>query len=147
MSRYLILAASLLASTGAFAQGPAASAIFEQYGLIGIWSVDCVQPASRQNTYIIFRTTGGAQVQRDVMIDAATRSSVSTIDSAAVVSSNEIKFVQDNERGRLTINVILANNRWRALRSVRENGEKLIENGLFAGDHADTPWLNKCGGV
>jgi hypothetical protein len=72
------------------------------------------------------------------------RSIVSIIDAGTPISSNEIRFTQDNDRGRLTVNMLIANGRWRVFRSVRESGEKLVDNGLFAGDSNDTPWLQKC---
>jgi hypothetical protein len=126
------------------AQAASVKDLFEQRGLLGIWSADCTKPASQQNQYIVHRALDAAHVQRDTMVSATERIAVVVLETAAVSAPNELTMAASGHGARLSISYRFEGKRLRVMQFVREDGTKFIVDGRRVGA-GEMPWLNKCG--
>jgi hypothetical protein len=136
-------AASILLAAPA-AQAATVQEVIQNFGLIGVFAVDCSKPASAQNSYVVQRAVDAEHVQRDLMIGPAARQNFYVVDRAEVAKPNEVAISMTSEGRRLNLLLRAEPKRMRTIESAPENGAKLIADGRFVDNGAQTPWLNKC---
>jgi hypothetical protein len=117
--------------------------IFEKFGLLGNWSVDCTKPASPQNPYLTHRALGSDRVERGPILNSASPSTLFVVDQAAEVKPNEVAFSFNNGKTHVKLVVRVEHNRMRTMERSYDNGEG---SPILGGREAnrDTPWFNKC---
>ena len=122
--------AGVAAATPARALGSARQ-VFEKFGLIGIWSPDCSQPASPDNEYLVFRALDGQRVQNDGMVGPTERRYAVIIDSAAEAGPNEIIIAVQHQEVRWRVE----GTRMRPLERLDDGSKAAVEKEL---------WIQKC---
>jgi hypothetical protein len=119
------------------------TALFEKYGLIGIFAADCSKPASNDNRYFVNRVIDAGHVQRDEMSGPTTRDNVSVLDKASALGPSEVSVA--GMRDDQTIEGIWRVEGGRQIGTeVTIGGKKRISNARYVGGSA-VPWLSKCG--
>jgi hypothetical protein len=141
-SRTLVAAGILLCATAA-AQAQSARADFEKLGLMGTHTLDCSQPVSETNGYIIYRALDATRVQRDTMVGATNRLYVSIAESASATAPNEITVTGTTEGKKLVYTIKVDGQKHRVW-TWTEDGVKSVENGVWTEQKYEMPWLNKC---
>jgi hypothetical protein len=144
VSRICIVVA-LYVMAAAAAQAASLQALFERYGMVGTWAFNCSQPASEQNPYIFYRVVDPEHVARDTQNSPTNRINVSVAEFLVESNPNEVVIVVKTEQGRTNLTVRLDRKRMRTFQSTRDSGEKVIVNGRFTANDAETLWYSKCG--
>jgi hypothetical protein len=128
------------------AQAATDAKIAGQFGLIGVWAMDCARPASVQNTYETM------SVAADGTIDAVIDTQVTGIDGLShlhalqLVDGGMVQLIWHSTvtGSTLTITIAKKGNLQHSWKSVQSDGKVLIDNGLFVASHMPTPWFEKC---
>jgi hypothetical protein len=141
-SRALVAAGTLLGATIA-AHAQSARADFEKLGLMGTHTLDCSQPVSESNGYIIYRALDATRVQRDTMTGPSTRMFVSIAETASATAPNEIT-VTGTADGKKLVYIIKVDGQKHRVWTWTEDGVKSVENGVWTEQKYEMPWLNKC---
>jgi hypothetical protein len=141
-SRALVAAGILLCATAA-AHAQSARADFEKLGLMGTHTLDCSQPVSESNGYIIYRALDATRVQRDTMTGPTTRMFVSIAESASSTAANEITVTGTSD-GKKLVYIIKVDGQKHRVWTWTEDGVKSVENGVWTEQKYEMPWLNKC---
>ena len=124
MSNLVIRIASLVAlslATATAAQAASARAVFERYGLIGTFVIDC-RPLSPQNAYLYFRAIDGGRVGIELWVSPQLRQYAYVIDHAQALGRDEITTSMASEQQRLNLVYRVEGRRLRTFESVREGG-------------------------
>src|ERR1700692_3925672 len=140
----IVAIASVLSA--AAADAASVKDLFESHDLLGIWSLDCQQPVSENNPFVVFRPVQ-TFVQRDTMASATDRTDASIIDAAEETKPNEITMSMVSEPRRLKLVVRLEPKRMRTMEIAAENGEKFVADGRLVSTGDEVPWSNKCAGL
>ena len=136
------IAATLLA--GAPGQAATVKEIFQNYGLLGTYSVDCSQPVSEKNSYIVYRAIDDGHVQRDAMTSPTTRVTVHIVDGAMGIAPNEIEAHGTTTQGKPFSYVLRVDGQRERVMTWVEEG-RTITNGIYKERNNYTmPWTNKC---
>jgi hypothetical protein len=138
----IFIVLGVIAATGA--QAASVQALFERYGMIGSWAFNCSLPASEQNPYIFYRVIDPEHVARDTQNNPTNRVNASVAEFLVESNPNEVVIVVKTERGRTNLTVRLERKRMRTFQSTRDSGEKVIVNGRFTANDAETLWYSKC---
>jgi hypothetical protein len=93
--------AALIVCTTPAASAASVSDVFEQYGLLGAFAVDCTRPVSPQNFYTHFRALKGGRVKIELMVGPQQRQYAYVIDRAEVRGPNEVAISMANQQQRL----------------------------------------------
>jgi len=117
--------------------------IFQGYGLLGAWAVDCSMPASRTNPRVVYRLTDD-RVQREASIEPGSIFELSTAASTAEASPTELVVTWNTTDGDVTNRIILEDGKMQVRESTRHDGLKLAANGRQAHDGSPTPRLRRC---
>ncbi len=141
-SRALGAAGFLLCATAA-AQAQSARTDFEKLGLMGTHTIDCGQPVSETNGYIIYRALDASRVQRDTMVGPTNRMYVSIAESASSTAPNEIT-VTGTADGKKLVYTIKVDGQKHRVWTWTEDGVMSVENGVWTEQKYEMPWLNKC---
>ena len=141
-SRALLASGFMLCATAA-AQAQSARAEFEKAGLIGTHTLDCGQPVSESNGYIVYRALDGARVQRDTMVGPTSRQYVSIAETVSATAPNEITVSGSSEGKKLTYTIRIDGKRHRVM-TWSEDGVTSVVNGVWTEQKYEMPWLNKC---
>src|SRR5207237_9561114 len=67
-------------------------AVFEKYGLLGTWAVDCDSRATPDNNYQVYRALDDGRVQYDAMDSPTRRTEVGVVESAVEVGPQDIQY-------------------------------------------------------
>jgi hypothetical protein len=122
-----------------------ARADFEKLGLIGTHTIDCAQPVSESNGYIVYRALDASRVQRDTMVGPTNRMFVSIAERSSATAPNEIT-VDGTTEGKKLVYVIRLDGTKHRIWTWTEDGVKSVENGVWTERKYEMPWLSKCGG-
>ena len=142
-SRAFVTGGILLAAVAA-AQAQSARTEFEKLGLIGTHTLDCSQPVSESNGYIIYRALDATRVQRDTMVGPTNRMFVSVAETSHATVPNEITVSGTADGKKIVYTIRLDGPRHR-IWTWTEDGVKSVENGVWTEQKYEMPWLNKCG--
>ena len=132
------------------AQADSVTQIFEKYGLLGSFALDCSKPPSPENWLFTNRLIDPHHVQRDLMTGPGTRQWVAVFDKASELKPNEI-LVSGRITGRLegkTVENEPVDGVWRIEQDRMQQwastfqGKPLIVNGRLHG--RELPWSKKC---
>jgi hypothetical protein len=139
----IVVALCVIAAAGA--QAASVQALFERYGMIGTWAFNCSQSASEQNPYIFYRVVDPEHVARDTQNNPTDRINASVAEFLVESNPNEVVIVVKTEQGRTNLTVRFERKRMRTFQSTRDSGQKVIVNGRFTANDAETLWYSKCG--
>jgi hypothetical protein len=136
-----IIALALASAAPAFAAGAAPSAT----GLPGTtWSVDCKQPASSTNYYLVY------SVNKDGLLVESLRGGNMTKDrtirNIQVISKTWLLYTLDDTDGD-EVNILVftdAKGRKKSWWSVAKNGQAYIIDGKFPNSNGGPPWFSQC---
>ena len=126
------------------AQAQSARPEFEKHGLIGTHTIDCSQPVSDSNGYIVYRALDASRVQRDTMVGPSKRMFVSVAETSNATAPNEITVSGTADGKKLVYTIRLDGARHR-IWTWAEDGVKSVENGIWTEQKYEMPWLDKCG--
>jgi len=135
---------ALVLFTAPAAQAASAKALFESYGLLGTFAVDCQRPVGPGNPYLYFRALDGGGVGIELWATPQARQYAYVIDRAQARGRDEISISMANERQRLNLLYRVEGRRLRTMESAREGGSPIVIGGVFVENRAPTPWFNKC---
>lgn len=144
LQRVLIAAACILGSLPAHGQSMSAREVFEKAGLLAAFSIDCSQPVSDSNGYIVYRAMDATRVQRDTMTSATNRMFVSVAETASYSGINEITVNGIADGKRLTYTLRIDGPRQRVMQWTEE-GKQSVVDGVWVEANYTMPWLTKCG--
>jgi hypothetical protein len=136
--------AALMVCTAPAAWATSVREVFEQYGLLGAFSVNCARPVSPQNFYTHFQALVGDRVQIDLMVGPRQRQYSYVIDRAEARGPNEVAISMANRQQRLNLLYRVENGRLRTMESVRQGGPAIVRGGVFTANRLPTPWLSRC---
>jgi len=136
--------AALIVCTTPAAAAASVSEVFEQYGLLGTFAVDCARPVSPQNYYTHFRALEGGRVQIELMVGPQQRQYAYVIDRAEARGPSEVAISMANQQQRLHLIYRMQNGRLRTMESARQGGAVVVRGGAFTANGRPTPWLNRC---
>jgi hypothetical protein len=142
-SRALVAVSFMLCAIGG-AQAQSARAEMEKHGLLGTYTIDCSQPVSESNGYIIYRALDGTRVQRDTMVGPTNRMFVSIAETISMSGPNEITVTGTTDGKKLVYTIRIDGAKHRVW-SWTEDGVKSVENGVWTEAKYEMPWLSKCG--
>lgn len=129
----------------AHAQDTSIQAVLEKYNMLGTFAINCTQPASMANYYLVRRPLDAAHIQSDIMTGPTERLRASVIDRAAGLGPNEISISFTSEGHGRASNVVRAEaDRHRTLEVTNDKGEKTVVDGYQVNPRVPMPWLNKC---
>jgi hypothetical protein len=135
---------ALILFTASAAEAASVREVFERYGLLGTFAVDCRRPVSPENHYTIFRALDAGRVQIDLMVGPRQRQYAYVIDRAEARGSNIIAISMANEQQRLNLVYRVEGKRLRTMESARAAGPTIVAGGVFTANRMPTPWIIKC---
>jgi len=135
---------ALFLFTAPAAEAASVREVFEQYGLLGTFAIDCARPVSPENHYMQFRALDGGRVQIELMVGPQQRQYAYVIDRAEARGPNGIATSMANEQQRLNLLYRVEGRRLRTMESAREGGATIVASGLLTASKMPTPWLNRC---
>jgi hypothetical protein len=142
---HLLASAGIMLCGIAAAQAQSARTEFEKLGLMGTHTIDCAQPVSESNGYIIYRALDANRVQRDTMVGPNNRMYVSIAETTSASAPNEVTVTGTAEGKKLIYTIRLDGTKHR-IWAWTEDGVKSVENGVWKEAKYEMPWLSKCGG-
>src|SRR3954468_23099273 len=128
-SRALLACGIMLCATVA-AQAQSARAELEKAGLMGVHTLDCGQPVSASNGYVVYRALDGDRVQRDTMVGPTTRLYLSIAETVSATAPNELTVSGSTEGKKLVYTIRVDGERHRVM-TWSEDGVKSVENGVW----------------
>lgn len=141
----ILALALLLGAPAAHAQETSIQAVFEKYNMLGTFAMNCTQPASKTNYYVVRRPLDAAHIQSDVMTGPTERLRASVIDRVTGLGPNEISISFTSEGYGRASNVIRVEaDRHRTLEVTNDKGEKTVVDGYQVNPRGPMPWFNKC---
>ena len=143
----LVLAAAT--AMPAAAQTAPVDALFEQFGLFGIWAADCQQPASPANPHVSITTPSPGLVSESHDLGPNY-----TINHYSMVSAERLSAEQlavavifqpgaDGEERQKLVFLIRDGTR-RTLFNQPDGGPVRVKDGIALARHTKTPLLKKC---
>ena len=126
--------------------GPAVAADSDElsrFGLIGTWAVDCAQPDSASNPYVIFAVKDGAPFWILRMGDLQARYGMRQLKA---IGADVLDYTDGPDQAGRTHHMQLKKTgaRFRSLSSMREDGSAVIADGKFVASGAPTPVFENC---
>jgi hypothetical protein len=122
---------------------------FRQFNLMGVWAVDCQQPASPENPHLNITTPAAGVVleKHDIGPDYAENqySFLSAERLSATRLAAEVVFqpgTEGEERQKLVFRI--GNNTRRTMFNQPEGGAVRVKDGIALANHSRTPTLKKC---
>jgi hypothetical protein len=141
--------ALMLATLLALAEKAAAQnveATVRRWALLGTWAIDCQQPASRSNGYLIYvvRTPGKVSHERNF----GDAQDVNEVQQARTGRGGWLELVVNfpglSQTRKYTL-MMGPDGRTRAMSNSKADGtEPTIKNGKFTANGNDTPWQVRC---
>ncbi len=144
MIRVLSFAASLaVLAIAAPAAAETVKQMFERYGLIGTFALDCSRPADGGNFYFVNRVLDDNTVQRDRMSGPSTRDFIALLDRAEELQPNEIR-VGGNQDGSPVEGIWRIGPEGMAVWQATQNKSTVVQDGKIVGTNNKFPFLNRC---
>lgn len=142
MKKTLLAAAFALACTSAQASDGDAVASF---GLIGSWAMDCAQPASPTNAYLVYSITGTGAVTEQLSRGGAAPERTSTMSNVQLITPAWLLYSLTGVDGSV-VDVLRfkKGTKMRSHWSVGQGGKAFIIDGKFVANGAASPPLTKC---
>jgi hypothetical protein len=144
------IAAALLITQPAHAapaQAPP-SAIFQQFGLQGTWSLDCSRGPTPDNPYVTWEVTPAGTVAHAITFNGESASQADTVSDAAIIDDNLISFTLDTASGvGFIVTVERAGGKMRTVRSVSTSGIVYYDNGRNLTSGRDSVFYERCNAV
>jgi hypothetical protein len=138
-------AAGVIILAASAAQAASVKEVFENYGLLGTFAIDCSKPASPANSYLVYRSIDAGHVERDTMTGPTKREYVYIADAAAGTGPNEIEVTGTTPDGKpFSYTLHIDGPRHRVV-TWTEGGAASIVNGIWKErNNYAMPWETKC---
>ena len=143
MTCVLTFAALIQALVQAHAQTMPAREAFEKYGLLGTYTIDCGQPVSAANGYIVYRAYDATRVQRDTMTSPTDRMFVSIAETVTLSGLNQLTITGLAGNKPLSYTLQIEGPRQRVMQW-SEDGQPSVINGEWLGHNYTMPWVTRC---
>jgi uncharacterized caspase-like protein len=117
--------------------------IFEKYGLLGAFAVDCAKPPTSDNLHYINRLLADGTVEREQLSGPTTRNWVTVLDKATELKPNEI-FLSGTRDDKSADGVWRIDGKRMLQTEVSWGGQKIVSNGRLLQGGREMPWLTKC---
>lgn len=134
---FLAAIASCLFGSGASASD---AEVARQFGLLGKWAVDCAAPPDVANPHAAFAVTAGNEVEWTLTMAPAINGTFQ-LRNLSIVAPDRLQFRQDD----LTVTMRMTNGKLRSWRSVENDGQVLIADGILAANRKPAPTFTLCG--
>lgn len=126
--------------------GPVAAADSDElrrFGLIGTWAVNCAQPDSSSNPYVIYAVKDGSPIWILQMGDLQARYSVRQL---KIIGEDVLDYIDGpDQAGRMHhMQLKKTGARFRSIASTREDGSAVIADGKFVASGAPTAVFENC---
>ena len=131
-----------LGATASAALAQTVKDVFEKLDLIGRYAIDCKQPNTDQNLYIVHRLEGD-RVRREQFTGPNNRQFSMLVEQARQSKPSEITYTGQREDGRYTSIMRLDGKRMRVMESTKEGSGGVIAGGRLTNGR-DVPWFEKC---
>ncbi len=129
---------------------PSVSEVFQQFGLIGTWAVDCSQPASVDNAYGTYRAAG--TLFYDFGPKYESRTWTYTVAFFSKVTTINVSFNALTLFGKLpdgsTADFVLRkfNGKIQNFQMIQGDGTIRIKDGVYTSNGKEAAWLELCHG-
>jgi len=131
------------------AAAPSVEDLFRQFGLFGTWAVDCSQPVTPENLYVVVAMPGPGQIVENHDLGPAGVINRYRILSAKRLSATELAVdvmfqpgTEFEEKQKLVWSVHGGTRR--TMRNQPEHGPPVVQDGVALGFGIETPLLHKC---
>jgi len=140
-----VLAFAVQAAAPAAAQ--TTGEVLNKFRMIGTRAVDCSQPPSGPNPYIVNHIEPDGRIMSDfVGPNGKILSSTEILDAVELAPDKlRIKIVSAKDpKDRLTVTMLVTGQGTRSLSSVLGNGQEIIADGRIVAANRETDWLQFC---
>lgn len=128
--------------------GPASAqdsaAVAESWGLLGTWSVDCAQAASKSNAHLSFVRVDGQLMHRRDFGELRDEYPIRSATAAADGSLEILVDLRPAGKARTIVFARAGEGKKRAIQNRGEQGDYTIRNGKFVANGAPTPVQTRC---
>ena len=117
----------------------------KQFGMLGSWAIDCKQPPSRANPYMMFDRSGGGPT-RVLKTDDPKLDGTFRVRAVKILDDHRIQMETDNAAKTIST-VVVVQKSGNTIQTVHSegNGRVYIQDGHFAeGSRAATPTFTRC---
>ena len=120
-------------------------AVFEAFGLLGVWSMDCSQKASKANPFVSWTVTANGGVEHRMTFDAGWLAADFQVVGAAIVAPGLIRFRQI-VKGRVAWVTTIAQvgAKMRTMSFSETSGRDLVRDGASTVSGAPTRLSERC---
>jgi len=142
-----MLAGVLLTAAPAFADESPVPSTLKEFELLGIWAIDCAQPASPQNEYSIYAASPSGGATLAYARGEPYRDIVYEIRTAARVGEARLALEVLGLPGRISVDLVLLkeNDTIRVWSSHTQGGRMLVIDGVITGNGKPSPRFKRCG--
>ena len=151
MHRGLLLVLALILGTPATANAEPVAQTLRQFGLLGTWADDCIQPAANNNFHTVYEPLKNGNVRRTYYNAPGKIYNQYELQRVNRVSAEQLFYSQKGSAGRIDVVLIVTGNRYHVLSSQNQDGKVYVRDGMFtehAGDGKsagkESPWQTKC---
>jgi hypothetical protein len=139
------VAAALIGSAQAAVAQDVAKTL-SRWGLLGVWALDCSQPASGSNGYLAYVDKGGGKVSHER--DFGDRKDANDVQQARTGKGGALQLVVNfpglSQTRKYTL-LMAPDGRIRAMSNSKADGtEPTIKDGIFTANSSPTPWQVRC---
>jgi hypothetical protein len=116
----------------------------KKFGLPGAWAVDCKQPPSSSNPYMLFGISKDGKATRVYQSDGGKNDGVFPVSNARLRPDGRLEAVMQDATGNPASVVLSTEGRKLYTVTSTKGGRVLIENGRFTNGNRDVARLDRC---
>lgn len=135
---------ALLTLVGMAPAGAASDAdTIRQFGMLGRQAVNCAEPASRSNPYLIFAVSPQGNVTRTLQMEPSLDGTFA-MRNLRLLTPDRLQYEETGRQAEFIITVAKIDGKFRSWHSIRADGKVMIRDGAFPDSGTPTLAFELC---